>query len=140
MSKVVVRWLESRLMVGTDSNGNSIVIGKLKDDKVSASGMKPSDLLLLAAASCSSYDIVEILTKQREPLKDLQVICEGIQLDKPPYNFTKIHLHYIVTGDVEAKKLETAIQLSEDKYCSVINTLRPGVSITNDYEIISELH
>jgi len=136
MASVVVRWVESHLMVGTDSNGNSIVIGKLVDDQKRASGMKPSDLLLLAAASCSAYDVVDILNKQREPFKDLQVNCEGIQIEKPPYNFIKIHLHYIVTGAVEAKKLEQAIRLSEEKYCSVINTIRPGVQITNDFEII----
>lgn len=138
MASVVVRWIKSHLMVGTDSNGNSIVIGKLMDDQKAASGMKPSDLLLLAAASCSGYDIADILIKQREPIKNLQVNCDGIQLDKPPYNFTKIHLHYIVSGAVEENKLEKAIKLSEEKYCSVINTIRPGVQITNDYEIIPE--
>lgn len=137
MAKVVVRWLESHFMVGTDSNGNSIVIGKLEDDQLCASGMKPSDLLLLAAASCSTYDVVDILSKQREPFTNLQVKCEGIQTDEPPYNFIKIHLHYKVTGAVEIKKLEKAINLSEEKYCSVINTIRPGVQITSDFEIIS---
>lgn len=62
--------------------------------------------------------------------------CEGVQIDKPPYNFLKIHLHYILTGALEAKKLEKAINLSEEKYCSVINTIRPGVQISNDFEII----
>lgn len=138
MASVVVRWLKPHLMVGTDSNGNSIVISKLIDDQKAAFGMKPSDLLLLAAASCSGYDIADILIKQREPIKNLQVNCDGIQLDKPPYNFTKIHLHYIISGAVEEKKLEKAIKLSEEKYCSVINTIRPGVQITNDYEIIPE--
>ncbi len=136
MANVVVRWLKSHLMVGTDSNGNSIVIGKLTDDQVYASGMKPSDLLLLAAASCSAYDIVDILVKQREPFKELQVNCDGVQMDKPPYTFKKIHLHYVVTGDVDANKLKQAIKLSEEKYCSVINTIRPGVQISNDFEII----
>jgi putative redox protein len=137
MANVVVRWLKSHLMVGTDSNGNSIVIGKLEEDQKCASGMKPSDLLLLAAASCSEYDIVDILTKQREPLKEVQVNCDGVQMDKPPYSFVKIHLHYVVTGKVDAVKLEKAIKLSEEKYCSVINTIRPGVEITHDFEIIA---
>ncbi len=138
MASVVIRWIKSHLMIGTDSNGNSIVIGKLMDDQKAASGMKPSDLLLLAAASCSGYDIADILIKQREPIKNLQVNCDGIQLDEPPYNFTKIHLHYIVSGAVEENKLEKAIKLSERKILLGYQYHTTGVQITNDYEIIPE--
>ena len=97
--------------------------------------MKPSDLLLLAAASCSSYDVVNILTKQREPLQDLEVLCTGEQSEEPPYAFSNIHLHYVVKGPVNPKKVEKAIQLSEEKYCSVTNTLKHSVEITHDFEI-----
>jgi putative redox protein len=78
---------------------------------------------------------VEILIKQREPLEDLKVTCEGEQMPDPPYTFTRIHVHYLVKGRVNSERLERAIHLSEDKYCSVISTLRPGVPITSDYEI-----
>jgi putative redox protein len=138
MKKVTLRWIESHLMVGTDSNGHSIVIGRSPDDHNEWAGMKPSDLLLLAAASCSAYDVVDILRKQREPLVDLKVICDGDQLDDPPYTFTKIHLHYVVCGPVNPDKLHKAIHLSEDKYCCVIGSLRPGVNITSDFEITSD--
>jgi hypothetical protein len=57
-------------------------------------------------------------------------------MSDPPYTFTCIHLHYQVTGAVNPEKLERAVRLSEDKYCSVISTLRPGVPITNDFQII----
>ncbi|NMC11730.1 MAG: OsmC family protein [Chloroflexi bacterium] len=135
MAKVVVRWIKSHLMVGTDSNGNSIVIGNISDDEDYASGIKPSDLLLLAAASCSIYDVVDILKKQRESFNRLQVFCEGIQLDKPPYTFKTVHLHYMISGTVNAHKLQKAIKLSEEKYCAILSTIRPGVEISSDYEI-----
>ncbi len=135
MGTVQLRLVESKLMVGIDSNGHSVVIGRSPDDHEVWNGIKPSDLLLLAAASCSAYDIVEILNKQREPLKDLNVICRGDQHTDPPYSFTQIHLHYIVKGNVDPAKLERAIDLAENKYCSVMSTLRPGVPISSDYEI-----
>lgn len=135
MSTVVLRWIEGKMMSGTDSNGHSIVIGRSPEQPESFIGVKPSDLLLLAVASCSAYDVVEILQKQREPLQGLKILCSGEQLQSPPYTFTKIHLHYIVRGAVKPERVEKAIRLSEDKYCSVISTLRPGVPITSDYEI-----
>jgi len=135
MGTIKLRWIEKTLMVASDSNGHSIVIGRSPDTEFEWAGVKPSDLLLVAVASCSAYDIVEILSKQREPLEDLKVVCEGDQQSEPPYQFTRIHLHYEVYGDVDTKKLERAIRLSEDKYCSVVATLRSGVPITSDYEI-----
>jgi putative redox protein len=90
----------------------------------------------MAVASCAVFDVIEILAKQREPVRDLHVECSGDQLSQPPYSFTNIHNHYIVFGEVNSQKLERAIQLSEDKYCSVISTLRPQVIVTSDFEII----
>ncbi|NUM47157.1 MAG: OsmC family protein [Anaerolineales bacterium] len=134
-STVALTWIESKLMTGADSFGHPLVIGSSSEKDPKWAGLKPSDLLLLAAASCSTYDVVEILTKQREPLLGLDVQCTGEQEPEPPYRFTKIHLHYKVTGNINPAKLERAIQLSEDKYCSVINTLKPTVEFTSDYEL-----
>jgi putative redox protein len=136
MGTVTIRWVEGVMMVGTDSTGHSIVLGRSPDNPEQFAGVKPSDLLLLAAASCSAHDVIEILRKQREPLEDLKVVCRGEQQSEPPYTFTQIQLHYIATGAVSVQKLEKAIQLSEEKYCSVLSTLRPGVPISSDYEII----
>ena len=136
MGSITLRWVEDKMMVASDTNGHSIVIGRSPDPQHQWIGVKPSDLLLMAVASCSVYDVVEILTKQREPLTDLKVICNGDQMSEPPYTFTCIHLHYLATGAVNPEKLERAIRLSEDKYCSVISTLRPGVPVTSDFEII----
>jgi putative redox protein len=135
MGTVTLRWVEGLMFVGTDTTGHSIVIGRSPENREEFIGLKASDLLLLSAAACSTYDVVDILAKQREPLQDLKVLCSGDQLSDPPYTFTRIHLHYVATGAVDPKKLERAIQLSEDKYCSVISSLRPGVPISSDYEI-----
>ncbi|MCL4299866.1 MAG: OsmC family protein [Anaerolineae bacterium] len=136
MGTVSIKWIESTFMTGTDSNGRPLAIGWSRQRQPEWTGLKPSDLLLLAAASCSTYDVVDILAKQREPLEDLEVICTGEQLTEPPYNFTCIHLHYKAKGAVNSNKLARAIQLSEEKYCSVINTLKPTVRISSSCEII----
>jgi putative redox protein len=135
-STVHLKWIDATLMAGMDSRGRSLVIGTDLQAQPEWLGVKASDLLLLAAASCSTYDVISILSKQREPIKRLEVTCSGEQLTEPPFRFIRIHLHYIATGPVDPLKLEKAIHLSEEKYCSVVNTLRPGVEITHDFEII----
>lgn len=123
-------------MLGVDSRGQSIVIGKNTETEPEIWGNKASDLLLISAASCSMYDVIVILQKQKQPLQDIQIICSGDQLEEAPHTFVSIHLHYIVKGDVDPEKLRRAIKLSEEKYCSVQATLRPTVKLTSDFEII----
>jgi putative redox protein len=136
MGTITLHMVEKHLMVASDSNGHSIVIGKSPDPASVWNGVKPSDLLLFSAAACSAYDVVEILGKQKQPLQDLKITCRGDQLSDPPYRFTHIHLHYVAYGDIDPEKLEKAIRLSEEKYCSVMATLRFGVELTSDFEIL----
>lgn len=136
MGQIAVKWMESQLMVGVDSFGHPLVMGSWPERSPEWAGLKPSDLLLLSAASCSLYDVIMILDKQRSPIGGLEVTCDGTQAPDPPYAFTNIHLHYIAHAPVDEKKLVRAIKLSEDKYCSVVNTLKPTVNITSDYEIV----
>jgi putative redox protein len=135
MGIITLRWIEDHLMMASDTNGHSVVIGRSPEGDHPWVGVKPSDLLLVAVASCSTWDLVEILAKQRQPLERLEVICTGEQQESPPYTFKHIHIRYEVCGKVDPEKLEKAIRLSEDKYCCVINSLRPEVSITNEYVI-----
>lgn len=137
MGSVAVKWIESQLMAGVDSFGHPLVMGSWPEKEPEWAGLKPSDLLLLSAASCSAYDVVMILTKQRELLQGLEVICTGEQQAEPPYAFTHLHLHYVLKGPLNPKKVERAIRLSEDKYCSVVNTLKATVAITSDFKLIN---
>ena len=135
MGTVTIRGIEDKMMAASDSNGHSIVVGRSPDPDFEYLGVKPSDLLLMAAGACTAYDIVDILKKQRQNMRDIEIKCTGEQKKEPPYTFTKIHLHYIIYGDVDAEKLERAIDLSENKYCSVLSTLKPALKISSDYEI-----
>ena len=135
MGTVGVKWLTSKLMTGVDLRGQTVVIGTWAEAEPPWKGIKPSDMLLLAAASCTAHDVVLILERTREPLVGLEVTCTGQQEEQPPYRFTDIHLSYTLYGELDPVKVERSIRLSEDKYCSVINTLKPGVAVTHDYEI-----
>lgn len=99
-------------------------------------GVKASNLLTMSLIGCSSHDVVEILQKQRQDLRELRVTAESLQDDIPPWRFRKIHIHYQAVGNVDLEKLGKAIQISEEKYCSVYATLRDAVEITHDYEVV----
>ena len=100
-------------------------------------GVKASDLLSMALIGCSSHDVVEILLKQRQDLRELRVTADSVQDDDPPWRFRKIHIHFQAVGKgLDVEKVRKAIALSEEKYCSVYVTLRDAVEITNDVEVV----
>ena len=136
MSSVSVKWVGSQLMVGVDSFGHPLVIGSWPEKNPEWAAMKASDLLLLSAAACSAYDVVLILQKQRAALLDFEVEVKGEQEPEPPNRFTHIHMHYRFKGDLDERKVERAIQLTEEKYCSIICTLRPAVEFSYSKEIL----
>ncbi len=135
MAKVTLRWLEGTLMTASDSNNHSVVLGRSAEEGEPWLGMKPAELLLVAAASCSAWDVVKILQKQKEPLRSLRVDCVGEQLSEPPFRYTSIHLVYVISGEVNEQKARRAIQLSHEKYCSVINSLHADISISHELVI-----
>jgi putative redox protein len=142
MGQVALQWTgtDSKMFIGRDSYGHMVVTGswpKDSDDQWQEwKGLKPSDLLVISLCSCSAYDVVEILKKQRQNLIDLYVTAESKQAPKPPNQFTDIHLHYVVTGKgIPAEKVEKAIELSETKYCSVSATIRGVAKITHSFEV-----
>jgi putative redox protein len=138
ISTVNIKWIHSTdtLMAGIDSRGTPAVIGMWSENDPHWKGLKASDMLLMSAASCSAYDVVTILIKKKEPLESLEVICTGKLESKPVRRFTQIHLHYVLKGQLKPESVEKAIQLSEEKYCTVLNTLRGSVEISSEYEII----
>jgi len=98
----------------------------------------PMQSVLMAAAGCSTIDIVMILEKMRQPLEDINVEVEGTRREEIPRYFTDIHLHYILKGDLKEKKVKQAIDSSLEKYCSVSLMLEKAAKITSSYEIIKD--
>lgn len=99
-------------------------------------GFSPMQLLLAGVGGCSAVDIIGILKKQRQDLQDLTIEVEGDRQSRGEHTeFTNIHIKYIFTGDLDESKVERAINLSLDKYCSVSKTLEKAADITHSYEI-----
>jgi putative redox protein len=135
MGTVTVKWLDGKKFVGIDSTKHSVVLST-SDEGI---GVKPSELLLIAVGSCSAVDVVEILTKKRMPLSFFEVIVSGEQDQDPPWTYRKIHIHYRLSGkNLTDQAVAQAIQLSEEKYCSVAATVRATAPITTEYEIVIE--
>jgi putative redox protein len=112
----------------------------IKVDKAAGSGGKgegarPMELMLMGVGTCSTFDIIEILRKQRQNLKDIKVMVDGHRIDAIPSVFNKIHLTYYLKGDIEEKKAQRAIDLSVQKYCSASAMLAKTAEISYSFEI-----
>ena len=100
-------------------------------------GVRPMETLLMAAAGCSTIDIVMILKKMRQNLVDIKVNVDGEKEKKDEYSYFKtIHLHYILEGDLKEEKVAKAINMSIEKFCSVSKALEATSEITTSFEII----
>lgn len=96
-----------------------------------------SDLLPMSLMGCSVHDVVEILIKQRQDVREIKVTSQHTQDDDPPWKFRKIHLQYQIFGKgINIEKAHKAVKLSEEKYCAVYATLRDTVEITHDIEVV----
>lgn len=135
MGTSTVKWIGGKTFIGVDSTSHAVVLSTPADGV----GIKPSDLLLIAVASCSAVDLVEILSKKRMPLSELEISATGEQDADPPWTFRKIHLHFRLRGkNLTEKAVSQAIDLSEEKYCSVAATVRATAEITTGFEILAD--
>jgi putative redox protein len=101
-------------------------------------GMRPMEVLLSSLAGCSSMDVLSILKKMREDIQDYQVEITGERdPDEVPSIFKKIHVHFILQGNLNTKNVEKAVSLSMEKYCSVSKMLEKSAEITHSFEIQS---
>lgn len=127
---VTLDWVHERQFLMHDRNDFPIVMDH-------PNGVNASDLLPLGLIGCSSYDVIAILEKQRQDVKNLSVSAESTRDPNPPWRFRKIHVHYKVSGcGLEREKVARAIELAEEKYCGVFATLKDAIEITSDFEII----
>jgi putative redox protein len=133
MAQATVRRITGKQFIGIDSTNHSVVLSTAAEGV----GVKPSEMLLVALASCTGVDVVEILEKKKINLISLEISVTAEQDQDPPWTYRKVHLLYKVKGDgLTEKALQQAIHLSETKYCSVAATIRGVVEITTSYEIL----
>lgn len=116
-------------------SGGSLVVDGAPSIGGEGRGMRPMELLLSAHASCAAMDVVHILRKQKQPLEELRVKIDGTRADAVPARFSAIHLHFVARGEIAATKLQRAVKLSVEKYCSVGASLAPDIAVTWEAEL-----
>ena len=130
----VVQLAGGDLFVGFSPSGHAVAIDTDRDRN---SAPSPMELLLLALGSCTGVDVVSILRKKRQSVTDYRVEVRGQRREDHPRSYKRMEVHHIVTGrNISERSVAQAIELSEQKYCSVAATLRPTAEIVSSFEII----
>ncbi len=128
-----VKWIDKQRFVATSPSGHAMAIDS---DRASNQAPGPMELLLLALGACTATDVVIILDKKRQKLESLELICSGERAAEPPTVWTKLEMLYRLRGQLDDVAVKHAIQLSEDKYCSVAAMLRKTATLSWRYEIL----
>lgn len=135
--KARVKWLDNMSFVGESGSGHSVVMDGPPELGGRNLGVRPMEMLLLGLGGCSSFDVVLILQKSKQQVIDCEVQIEAERADKEPKVFTRIHLHFIISGrNLAVDKVERAIKLSAEKYCSASIMLAKTAEVTHDFEIV----
>lgn len=133
-----VHWLENVAFEAKTQSGHSIIMDGSAEYGGENRGPRPMELILNGLGGCASFDIVTILKKARQDITAVRCDLNAERADTIPAVFTKIHLHFVVTGKgVKEKQVAKAVELSAEKYCSASKMLMDGgVEITHDFEIL----
>jgi putative redox protein len=136
--KAIVKWQGGLAFEGQTDSGHSIMMDAAPEVGGENKGARPMEMVLLGLGGCSSIDVVMMLNKsQPDQVKDCQVEITAERADSVPKVFTQIHMHFRVYGtDLNPKKVERAVNLSAEKYCSVSKMLEATVQMTHDFEIV----
>ncbi|WP_282039476.1 OsmC family protein [Halomonas alimentaria] len=138
--KATVKWTDDRQFVAESGSGHSVVIDGPPDHGGRNTGPRPMELLLMGMGACTSFDILNILEKARADVSDCVASIEAERADATPSVFTKIHVHFTVTGHgLKEKQVARAVELSAEKYCSAsIMLVKGGVEVTHSYTIVEK--
>ena len=131
-----VNWVDGMLMVGKSHSGHSITMDGPIEIGGENLGIRPMEMLLLGVAGCTMIDVVTTLKKMRQDLSHCETKINAERANEHPKVFTDIHIHFIVKGkDLDSKKVDKAIKLSAEKYCSASIMLGKTAKITHDFEV-----
>ena len=132
-----VHWLENVAFEAKSESGHQVIMDGSTEYGGENRGPRPMELILMGLGGCASFDIVTILKKSRQDVTDVVCQLKADRADSIPAVFTKIHLHFVVTGkNIKEKQVAKAVELSAEKYCSASRMLTEGgVEISHDFEI-----
>ena len=134
--QVRINWIEQRTFEAETESGHRITMDGPPDHGGRNLAARPMEMILVGLGGCSAFDVVEILEKSRQKIQDCQIQINAERADEIPAVFTKIHMHFVISGDgLNENHVKRAVELSIEKYCSVVKMLRPNVEITFDYKL-----
>ena len=135
---VRIRWTDHMSFVAETGSGHTVVMDGPPDHGGRNLAARPMEMILVGMGGCSAFDVMHTLNKARQPVEDCQVMLDAQRADTVPAVFTRIHLHFLLAGPgLDPGRVKRAVELSVEKYCSVIMMLRDGVDITYDYEVLA---
>jgi len=135
--KARIKWIENVCFMGESETGHAVVLDGAPDAGGRNLGMRPMEMLLIGMGACTSFDVVTILKKARQPVTDCVAEIDAARADEIPKVFTKIHVHFVVTGKgLNPTQVERAVKLSAEKYCSASIMLGKSAEVTHDFEIV----
>jgi len=137
--KARIKWVEGAAFLGESGSGHALLMDGPPDSGGRNLGVRPMEMLLLGMGGCTAFDVMLILGKSRQLVTDCVVELSADRADEVPSVFTRIHVHFIVTGkNLSDDRVKRAVQLSAEKYCSASIMLSKAVEITHDYEILEQ--
>ena len=132
-----IKWVGDVMFVAESGSGHSVVLDGAPEAGGRNMGVRPMEMILMGLGGCTAFDVVYILKRGRHPVVDCEVQLEAERAQTPPMVFTKIHVHFVVTGrGLSESAVKRAVSLSAEKYCSATIMLMKAVSISHDYELI----
>lgn len=136
--KATIKWVDGVMFLGESGSGHTVVMDGPPEAGGRNMGIRPMETVLVGLGGCASFDVVSILKKARQDIRDVHTELAAERADVEPKVFTKIHLHFVVTGkNLKEAHVKRAVELSAEKYCSASILMgRAGVEVTHDYEIV----
>lgn len=133
-----VKWVEQATFLAESGSGHAVVMDGPAENGGRNIGVRPMEMLLMGLGGCSNFDVVSILKKSRQAIQNCEVRIEAERAESEPKVFTKIALHFIVTGtNLKETVVKRAVDLSAEKYCSASIMLgRAGIEISHSFEIV----
>lgn len=137
--KARVKWIEGMAFMGETGSGHAVVLDGAPENGGRNLGIRPMEMLLVGLAGCTAFDVLLILRRGRQDVTDCEVEVEAVRAEADPKVFTRIALRYVVTGrGLSADKVERAIALSKEKYCSASVMLGATAELTYTWTVLDE--
>lgn len=136
--KATIKWVDGAMFLGESGTGHSLVMDGAEEQGGRNLGPRPMEMLLIGLGGCSAYDVMAMLRKSRQNVVDCRAELAAERADTIPAVFTKIHVHFVVTGiGLKESQVARAVSLSAEKYCSASIMLEAGgVEISHSHELV----